>query len=151
MSGVLAENRLARAKYFLEEFQEAGIELMGTEVKSIREGGAQLREAFVRVEGVEVFLWNAHISPYKQGNRANHEPTRKRRLLLHRREILRLGQKAREKGFTIVPLKFYLKKGRIKVEIALGKGKDAPDRRQDIKKRIADREARAAMRGGRRG
>lgn len=148
---VLAENRLARAKYFLDDFQEAGIELMGTEVKSIRAGGAQLREAFVRVEGTEVFLWNAHISPYKQGNRANHEPTRKRRLLLHRREILRLGQKAREKGFTIVPVKLYLKKGRIKVEIALGQGKDAPDRRQEIKKRIADREARAAIRGGRRG
>lgn len=148
---LVAENRLARAKYHLLEFFETGIELRGTEVKSIRAGGAQLREAFVRVEGREMFLWNAHISPYEQGNRANHDPTRKRRLLMHRREILRMGQKAKEKGLTIVLLKLYLKKGRIKCEIALAKGKDAPDRRQEIKKRIDDREARAALRGGRRG
>lgn len=148
---ILADNRIARHKYFFLESHEAGIELRGTEVKSIRAGGIQLREAFIRIEGAQAFLWNAHIAPYEQGNRANHEPTRTRRLLMHRREILRLWQRVRDKGLTIVPAKMYLKKGRIKVEIALAEAKEGPDRRQEIKKRIQDREARAAMRGDKRG
>jgi SsrA-binding protein len=144
---VLASNRHAFHSYFVGERYEAGIVLLGTEVKSVRRGAANLKEAYVRVDGREVFLFNCHISPYSHGGYANHEPLRPRKLLLHRREIVKLGIKARTGGQTLIPLRMYLSKGRIKVEIALAKGKKLWDKREAIKKKDQAREARAAVRG----
>ncbi|HEY3368123.1 MAG TPA: SsrA-binding protein SmpB [Symbiobacteriaceae bacterium] len=143
----ISENRKARHDYFVEESFEAGIALQGTEVKSCRGGRVNLRDGYAQVENGEIFLVNVHISPYEQGNRNNHEPLRKRKLLMHRDEIRRLFAKVREKGYTLVPLRLYFKKGRVKVELALAKGKHSYDKRDDVAARDVEREMARAMRG----
>ncbi|WP_457679320.1 SsrA-binding protein SmpB [Thermovibrio sp.] len=140
------KNKKAYFDYEILEKYEAGIELKGTEVKSLREGKANIRDAFVRIENGEAFLFNAYIAPYTHGNLFNHEPTRRRRLLLHKSEIKRLAGKVAEKGLTIVPLRIYFnKRGKAKVEIALVKGKKKYDKREAIKRRELEREAQKAM------
>ena len=141
----IAENRKAFHDYHIVETFETGIVLVGTEVKSIREGSANLRDSFARVEGGEVWVYNVHINPYSHRGYANHEPTRKRKLLLHRQEIRKLIGKTVEKGMTLVPTRLYFKNGHVKVSLALAKGKQAHDKRQDIKARSADRDMRRAM------
>lgn len=143
----IAENRKARHDYFIEDTLEAGLVLAGTEVKSCRAGRVNLRDAYAAVESGEMFLYNVHISPYEQGNRMNHEPTRKRKLLLHRSEIRRLHSQVREEGYTLVPLQFYFKKGRVKVTLALAKGRKAYDKREAIANRDVQREMARALRG----
>ncbi|KKM10686.1 SsrA-binding protein [Clostridiales bacterium PH28_bin88] len=144
---VVTENRKARHDYFIEETYEAGIALKGTEVKSLRAGKGNLRDSYARVENGEVMLYNMHISPYEQGNRFNHEPTRPRKLLLHKGEINRLLGKTREKGLTLVPLKVYFNsRGRAKLELGLAKGKKLHDKREDIAERDAKREIEKAFR-----
>ena len=147
---VLASNRHAFHAYFIGERHEAGLALLGTEVKALREGMANLKDAFARVDGREVYLHNCHISPYSHGGYANHDPLRPRKLLLHRREILRLAQETRSGGKTLIPLRLYLSKRRVKVEIALARGKKLWDKRQAIKERDQEKEARAAVRERRR-
>jgi SsrA-binding protein len=142
---LIAENRKARHDYHLVERHEAGLELTGTEVKSLREGRAQLQRAYAELRDDQIWLVGAHIAPYEQGTYANHEPDRDRRLLLHRREIDSLGSKVRERGFTLVPTRLYWKNGRAKVEIALARGKEAQDKRRDIAKRDAQREMERAL------
>lgn len=139
-------NKKAYFDYEILEKYEAGIELKGTEVKSVREGKVNLRDSFVRIENGEAFLFNTYIAPYKHGSLFNHEPTRKRKLLLHKREIKRLMGKVQEKGLTIVPLRMYFnERGKVKVEIALVKGKRKYDKREAIKRRELEREAQKAM------
>ncbi|MGM0471919.1 MAG: SsrA-binding protein SmpB [Bacillota bacterium] len=142
---VMAKNRKARHEYNIEETYEAGIVLEGTEVKSIRQGRVNLKDSFALVEDGEVFLYHLHIAPYKHGNRYNHEPERVRKLLLHKHEIKSLIGKTRESGYTLVPLKVYFKRGLVKVELALGKGKNIHDKRQDIKERTAQRDIERAF------
>ncbi len=142
---ILAQNRVAEHLYFLLERFEAGMELTGTEVKAIRTGKSNLKDGFAMVKAGEVWLMNVHISPYEYGNRDNHEATRKRKLLLHKQEIRKLIGKTVEKGLTLIPTKMYLKGGRIKCEIAIAKGKKLWDRRETIKRKEADREARQEM------
>jgi SsrA-binding protein len=137
---VVATNRKASHEYFLLERMEAGIALHGSEIKSIRAGQISLAEAYVRVDGEEAWLEDAHIAPYEQASIFNHEPRRPRKLLLHRKEIVRLWNQVRQKGMTVVPLRVYLKEGRAKVEIALAKGKKLYDKRQAITKRDIQRE-----------
>jgi SsrA-binding protein len=146
---VFASNRKARFDYHIEERFEAGISLTGTEVKSIRSGRANLVDSYADIEGNGVILRQCHISPYEAGNRSNHDPLRPRRLLLHREEIRRLLGKVREKGLTLVPLSLYQKGRHIKVELALARGKKAPDRREDIKRRTAEREMAQAQKARR--
>ncbi|MBM4186435.1 MAG: SsrA-binding protein SmpB [Gemmatimonadetes bacterium] len=141
----VARNPRATHDYHILETWETGIVLSGTEVKSLRQGKASIKEAFGLVRGGEVWLEGMHITPYEQGNRYNHEPVRARKLLLHRREIERLIGATEKKGFALVPLELYFKRGRAKVALALGKGKKVHDRREDIKRRIADREMARAM------
>lgn len=143
---IVAENRKARHDYFIEDVYEAGIELKGTEVKSLRAGKANLKDSFALVKNGEVFVHNLHISPYEQGNRFNHDPTRTRRLLLHRHEINKLVGAIQQKGLTLVPLKIYFKRGKAKMEIALGKGKKLYDKRQDIAAKDAKRDIERAFR-----
>jgi SsrA-binding protein len=139
---VVATNRKASFEYFLLERFEAGLALQGTEIKSIRAGQISLAEAYVDIEnGREAFLLEAHIAPYAQGNRFNHEPRRKRRLLLHRKQITELWNNVRQKGMTIVPVRVYIKDGRAKIEIALARGKKAYDKRAAIAKRDQARDA----------
>lgn len=142
---IIVQNRKAHHDYHAIDTWEAGIALAGTEVKSLRNGKANLRDSFARVDGNEVFLHNVHIGEYEQGNQFNHEPTRKRKLLLHKHEINRLRGRVEEKGLTLIPLKLYFKRGRAKVEIALAKGKREYDRRQDIAKRDAKRDLERAL------
>jgi SsrA-binding protein len=130
---IICQNKTARINYFIEETYEAGIVLVGTEVKSLRDGKANLKESYARVKDEEVFLYDMHISPYSHGNRANHDPLRVRKLLLHKREISRLYGKSREKGLTLVPLKVYFKNGKVKVEFGVGQGKKFYDKRADLK------------------
>jgi len=137
---VIATNRKAYHDYFIEETLEAGLVLTGTEIKSVRGGRVNLRDSYVRIELGEAWLLNVHIAPYEQGNRYNVNPTRDRKLLLHRQEILRLQGKAQAKGMTIVPLRVYLRGNRAKVELALAKGKRQYDKREAIAQRDADRE-----------
>ena len=137
---VVATNRKASHEFFLFERYEAGIVLQGSEIKSIRGGQISLAEAYIRVDGREAWLMDAHIAPYEQANRFNHEPLRPRKLLLHRSEIRRLWDDVRQKGATVVPIRVYLKEGRAKVEIALAKGKKLYDKRETIAKRDAERE-----------
>ena len=136
---LIVNNSKARFNYFLEDFIECGIELKGSEIKSIRASGASLNDAYVVIRNSEAYLLNMHIAPYKNGNTFNHDPNRTRKLLLHKKEIRKLEQKANEKVMTIVPTKVYLKKGKLKVEIALGKGKKLYDKRETIKKRDDER------------
>ena len=131
----LASNRRARREYEILETFEAGLALTGTEVKSARLGRVQLKDSHVEIRDGEAWLIGAHFSPYSHGNRENHEPTRPRKLLLHRRELRRLEGKTREKGYTLVPLRFYLKGNRIKIEIALARGKRQYDKRKSIAER----------------
>ncbi|MBI2833707.1 MAG: SsrA-binding protein SmpB [Acidobacteria bacterium] len=142
---LIAENRKAYHDYHLLETFEAGIALVGTEVKSIREGRVNLRDSFGRVEGGEVFLYNVHIGPYTHRGYADHVPTRPRKLLLHRQEIRKLIGKTVERGMTLVPTRMYFKNGRVKVALSLAKGKQAHDKRETIKRREAERETRAAV------
>lgn len=142
---ILASNRQAFHNYAIGERFEAGLALLGTEVKSLREGRANLKDAFARLERGEIFLFNCHISPYSHGGYANHDPLRARKLLLHREEILKLSQRMLA-GQTLIPLRMYLRRGRVKVEIALARGKKLWDKRQAIKERDQRKEARAAIR-----
>jgi SsrA-binding protein len=142
----IATNRQARFRYSFLETWEAGLVLTGTEVKSLREGKAQIKDGYASVRGGEVWLHNVHIPPYAPASRANHEPERSRKLLMHRREIERLIGKTREKGLTLVPTRLYFRNGRVKVEIALAKGKDVGDKRQSIKEREMKREMERAIR-----
>lgn len=146
---VLSDNRSAAHNYHLLERYEAGLALTGTEVKAAKSGKIQLKESFAEVVGNEAWLVNAHISEYSHGNRQNHEPARRRKLLLHRQEIDKLLGKTREKGLTLVPTKVYLKSGRIKCEIAVGKGKKLHDKRETERTREMAEEARAAIRNRR--
>ena len=143
---VLATNRKAYFNYEILDRLEAGIRLVGTEVKAIREGGLNFRDSFVEFKAGELFLIGCRIGPYSHGNRENHDEGRDRKLLLHKREILKFGGKATEQGLTIVPLKAYLKKGRVKLEIGLARGKRAHDKRETIKRRDIERETRQAVR-----
>jgi SsrA-binding protein len=145
----IAENRKAFHDFHLMETFEAGLVLLGTEVKAIREGRVNLRDSFARVEDGEVFLYNVHISPYSHRGYADHEPLRRRKLLLHRDEIRKLIGKTVEKGMTLVPVRLYFKNGRVKVAVSLAKGKKDYDKRETIKRREADRETRAAIKSGR--
>jgi SsrA-binding protein len=142
---LLADNRKASHDYFFVEVLEAGVALLGTEVKAIREGRVNLRDSYGRVENGEVFLHNVHISPYSHKGYADHNPLRARKLLLHKTEIRKLIGKVVEKGLTLVPVRMYLKNGRVKVALAVAKGKQAHDKRETIKRREIDRETRAAM------
>jgi SsrA-binding protein len=146
----VAANKKAFHDYFILEKIEAGIVLQGTEVKSIREGRLNLKDSYAAVRKGEAYLFNCHISPYSHGNRENHDPTRARKLLLHAREIRRLIGKTQEKGLTLVPLRVYLKRGRIKVELGVARGKKLIDKRETERRKEADREARAAMKERRR-
>lgn len=138
---LIANNKKARHDYFLEECIEAGVELHGTEVKSLRQGNCSIKEAFVHIENGEVIVYGMHISPYEKGNIFNKDPMRPKRLLLHKKEIMRLLGKIKEKGYTLVPVRVYFKGSLVKVEIALAWGKKLYDKRQDIAKKDARREA----------
>ena len=142
---IVSTNREAYHNYFIDETYEAGLELSGTEVKSLRDGRANLKDAYVAVKDGEAWLINAHISPYSHGNRENHDPTRTRKLLLHKKQIVSLGSKVQEKGLTLVATKIYFKKGRAKVEIGVARGKKLYDKRETEKRRLVDRETRAML------
>jgi len=143
----MATNRKASHNYFLLESFEAGLALLGSEIKSIRAGQISLKEAHVRISESEAWLVNAHIAPYNPASRMNHEPRRDRKLLLHRKEIRKLWDEVKQQGITIVPIKVYIKGGRAKIEIAVGKGKKQYDKRQTLAKRDAEMEMRRALKG----
>jgi SsrA-binding protein len=138
-------NRQARHNYFIDETYEAGLVLLGSEVKSLRDGKANLTDSYARVQKGEAFLLNAHISPYAGANQFNHEPRRTRKLLLHEREIERLTGKTKERGFTLIPLKIYFKNGRAKVEVALARGKKLYDKRETLRRKVAEREVERSL------
>ena len=142
---LIAENRKARHDYFVMETLEAGIELVGTEVKSIRAGTVNLKDSWVEVENGELFVHGMHISPYEKGNIFNRDPLRERKLLVHRREIRHLADEKRLKGYTIVPLKLYFKRGKVKVALGLCKGKKLYDKRADMAARAAKRDIDRAL------
>jgi SsrA-binding protein len=142
---VIAENRKARHDYHLLETWETGVALLGTEIKAIREGRVNLRDSYARVENGEVWMFNVHISPYSHRGYAHHDEMRQRKLLMHRHEIRKLVGQTKEKGLTMVPLEMYFKGGRVKVLLALAKGKQAHDKRETIRRREIDRETRAAV------
>ena len=142
---LLADNRKAHHDYHILHTYEAGIVLLGTEVKSIREGRVNLRDSFARVEGGEVFIYNIHVSPYSHRGYADHEPTRRRKLLLHKGEIRKLIGKTVERGMTLVPVRMYLKNGRVKVVVGVAKGKKLYDKRETLRRREAERETRRAI------
>lgn len=143
---VITENRQARHEYFIKETYEAGLVLTGTEVKSIRNGRVNLKDSFVRIDNGEAFVHQMHISPYEQGNRFNHDPLRERKLLLHKGEINKLFGVTREKGLSLIPLKLYFLKGRVKMELALAQGKKLHDKRATIAEKTAKREMEKAFR-----
>jgi SsrA-binding protein len=142
---VVATNKKAFHEYFILDKMEAGISLLGTEVKAIREGRLNLKDSYALVKNGEALLFNCHISPYSHGNRENHEPTRPRKLLLHRQEIRKLIGKTQEKGLTLTPLRVYFKRGKIKVELGVARGKKLVDKRESERRKDADREAAAAI------
>ena len=142
---VIADNRKARHDYHILETYEAGVALLGTEVKAIREGRVNLRDSYARTDGGEVWMLNVHISPYSHRGYADHAETRQRKLLLHRHEIRKLIGRTAEKGLTLVPLQMYFKNGRVKVLVALARGKQAHDKRETIRRREIDRETRTAV------
>ena len=146
---VICENRRARFEYDLEKHTEAGLVLLGTEVKAIREGRVNLRDSYARVEEGEIFVYSIHISPYSHRGYADHEPLRRRKLLLHRHEIRKLIGKTVERGMTLVPVRMYFKNGSVKIAVSLAKGKKDYDKRDAIKKRDTDRETRAAIKSRR--
>ena len=137
---IVSTNKKARFNYEIIEKIEAGISLKGTEVKSVRNKNVSIGESYAQIKGNEVFLHNLHISPYEQGNRENHDPIRVRKLLLHKQEIKKLVSKIQLKGLSLVPLSIYLRKGKIKIELAVGRGKRLVDKRESMKKRAVDRE-----------
>jgi SsrA-binding protein len=137
---IVSTNKKARFNYEIIEKIEAGIALKGTEVKSIRNRNVSIGESYAQIKDDEVFLHNLHISPYEQGNRENHDPIRVRKLLLHKHEIKKLVAKTQQKGLSLVPLSIYLRKGKIKVELATGRGKRLVDKRESIKKKTIERE-----------
>ncbi len=140
---LICTNRKARRDYTILETMEAGIVLVGTEVKSLRNGGGQLKDAYASLDGEELFLYNAHIAPYEMGNRFNHEPRRTRKLLMHSREIMRLIGKVQTKGLTLVPLRMYFSdSGKVKVELGLARGRRSYDKRREIAERDAKRDMR---------
>lgn len=143
---IIAKNKKATFDYFIEETFEAGMVLQGTEIKSIRQGKVQLKDSFARIINGEVFLLNAHIATYEQGNRYNHDPLRTRKLLLNRREINQLIGKTKESGYALIPLKIYLKNGFAKVELALAKGKKNYDKRESLKQKDAKRDIDRTLR-----
>ena len=136
----MANNKKAYHDYFIEEKYEAGIELFGTEVKSIRQGKCSIKEAYVTIDHGEAFVEGMNISPYEKGNIFNREPLRKRRLLLHKREIMKLAGQVQTKGYTLMPLQVYFKNGRVKIEVGLARGKKLYDKRDDLKKKAMKRE-----------
>ena len=142
---LVCQNRKAYHDYSIEETVEAGMSLVGTEVKSLREGKVNLKDSYVHIKDTEAFLFNCHISPYSHGNIMNHEPLRTRKLLLHKKEIVRMQGKIAQKGYTLIPLKIYFKNGRAKVEVGLAKGKREFEKRESIKEREANREIEKAM------
>ena len=146
---LVASNRKAYHDYFIMEKFEAGVALLGTEVKSIREGRVNLKDSYAAIKDGEPFLLNCHISPYTHGNRQNHDPTRTRKLLLHRKEIRKLIGKTQEKGLTLVPLRVYLTRGRVKIELGVARGKKDYDKRETERRKEVDRETRAAMKARR--
>jgi SsrA-binding protein len=143
---MIAVNKNARRLFHIEDTYEAGVVLLGSEVKSLREGGVQLKEGYVRLDEGEVFLVDVHISPYKQANIQNHEPMRLRKLLLHRRQIEKLHGKVAREGYTLIPMALYFVRGRVKLEFGLGKGKRLHDKRQDQKAKDAKRDMARARR-----
>ena len=138
---LLANNKKARHEYFLEEYFEAGIELKGTEVKSLRTGKCSIKEAYIQIDKGEIYIYQMHISPYEKGNIFNRDPLRTRRLLIHKQEITKLMDKVKEQGYTIVPVEVYIKGSLVKLEIALAKGKKLYDKRRDIASKDQRREA----------
>jgi len=142
---VVARNRKAEHEYFLDDRFEAGMVLRGTEIKSIRAGQVSLQEAFVALDAGEAWLYGAHIAPYEPASSANHDPIRRRKLLLHRRELRNLQRDVRQKGYTLVPTRLYLKDGRAKLEVALAKGKRKYDKRAKLKEREAERQVERAL------
>ncbi|HKR63608.1 MAG TPA: SsrA-binding protein SmpB [Thermoanaerobaculia bacterium] len=146
---LIASNKKALHDYFIVQKIEAGVALTGTEVKSLRAGNAQLKDSYVTLKDGEAFLFGAHISPYSHGNLENHDPERTRKLLLHRREIEKLHAQTAEKGLTVVPLRLYFKSGKVKVEIAVVRGKKQYDKRETERKKELDREAAQAVKAGR--
>jgi SsrA-binding protein len=147
---IIATNKKAFHDYFIDDVVEAGLVLTGTEVKSLRLGKVNLKEAFCRIKDGEVFINNMNISPYEQGGRENPDPTRMRKLLLHRDEILKLARKVDEKGLSLVPTKIYFKESRVKLEIGIGRGKKLHDKRETLKGKEADREMAKAIKNVRR-
>ncbi|MEG0547635.1 MAG: SsrA-binding protein SmpB [Coprobacillus sp.] len=142
---IVAQNKKAYHDYFILDTYEAGLELQGTEIKSIRKGNTNLKDSFIRIKNDEAFIENMHIAPYEQGNRFNHEPLRTRKLLLHKKEIRKLQKEVKENGLTIVPTKLYFNTSKLKVEIALAKGKKLYDKRQDLKDKDAKRDVEKAL------
>ena len=143
---VVAKNKKATHDYFIEETYEAGIVLTGTEIKSIRAGKANIKDAYARIKNGEIYLWNAHISPYEQGNRYNHDPLRTRKLLLQKKQIAKLIGTTKEQGYTLVPLKIYIKNGFAKLLIGVGKGKKNYDKRHALKEKDAKRQIEKSFR-----
>ena len=144
---LICQNKKARHNYSIEDTYEAGIALMGTEVKSLREGRANLGDSYGKIKNGEVYLVDAHISPYTFGNRFNHDPLRTRKLLLHKKEIRRLIGKVQEKGFTLIPLRLYFSDGKAKVELGLGKGKKLFDKRETLKRKTMERDMERGRKG----
>jgi SsrA-binding protein len=143
---IIAQNKTARLNYFIEDTYEAGIALVGTEVKALREGKANLKDSYALVNNGEVFVHEMHISPYTFGNRENHDPLRVRKLLLHKGEIKRLYGKSRERGLALIPLKLYFKSGKVKMEIGVGRGKKLYDKRESLRDKDDRREMERGMR-----
>jgi len=143
---IIAQNKTARLNYFIEDTYEAGIALVGTEVKALREGKANLKDSYALVKGGEVFVHEIHISPYTFGNRENHDPLRVRKLLFHKGEIKRLYGKSRERGLALIPLKLYFKSGKVKIEIGVGRGKKRYDKRESLRVKDDRREIERGMR-----
>ena len=142
---IVSQNKKAFHDYFILDTYEAGIELKGTEIKSVRKGNTNLKDSFIRIKNNEAFIENMHIAPYEQGNIFNHEPLRTRKLLLHKKEIKKLQKEVKENGLTIVPTKLYFNTSKLKVEIALARGKKLYDKRQDLKARDAKRDIDRAL------
>jgi SsrA-binding protein len=138
-------NRQARFNYFIDETYEAGLVLVGSEVKSLRDGKANLKDSYARIQKGEAFLINAHVSAYPGANQFNHDPTRARKLLLHQREIERLTGKTKERGFTLIPLRLYFKNGKAKVELGLARGKKLYDKRETLRRKVAEREVERSL------
>lgn len=142
---IVSQNKKAFHDYFILDTYEAGIELKGTEIKSVRKGSVNLKDSFIRIKDNEAFIENMHIAPYEQGNRFNHEPLRTRKLLLHKKEIKKLQKEVKENGLTIVPTKLYFNTSKLKVEVCLARGKKLYDKRQDIKAKDAKRDVERAL------